>query len=88
MAMASANSSRVAVSGRVSIAGSARAETLSAVVRGATCTLKPGARVSQFGAEVIFSLIMVQYPTTVLTRTAVHRRAGLAAFAACQSNVA
>ena len=59
LAITSASSSCVAVFGRDSMAGSARAETIRAVVRGATCKRRPGARVSHTGAAVRFSLIMI-----------------------------
>ena len=87
-AMANASSSVVAVSGRVSMATSARAETIRAVVRGADQQAQAGGEVQPLRGGRQLQLGHDQYPARVLMRTAVHMRAGLVALAACQSKLA
>ena len=62
LAIASAMSSWLDASDRPSIMGSARAETISAVVRGATSTRRPGSRSSHSGRFDRFRRIMVNIP--------------------------
>jgi len=62
LAMASAMSSWLDASDRKLMAGSARAETISAVVRGATRTRRPGSRSSHSGRFDRFRRIMVSIP--------------------------
>jgi hypothetical protein len=58
-AMASASSSVLAVSGRASMAMSALAETIKAVVSGPTSKRRPGAKSSHCGVAVRFNRIMI-----------------------------
>jgi hypothetical protein len=88
LAMARASASWVAPSGRASMAGSARADTISAVVSGADQQAQAGGEVQPFGRGGQVQSDHDQYPARVLTRTAVHMRAGLVALAACQSKLA